>query len=154
MERQNDAGRRLREHLFREAVEQGPLSVIITDREGVIEYVNAKVTEVTGYRAEELLGNTPRIFRDGSVPEAVYRELWGTVLAGKSWHGVLKNRKKNGERYWEATAISPIAGPDGEITHLVAIKNDITPQMEAERKLAESERNYREEHDRLQTVSM
>lgn len=116
-------------------VEQSQVSVIITDTNGAIEYVNPKFCEVTGYAFDEVHGKNPRILRpNGGVSEA-YRELWDTITAGRMWHGEFHNRKKNGELFWESTIISPILNEHGRITHYVAVKEDITERKRAEESL-------------------
>lgn len=105
---------------------QSPASVVITDYNGTIEYVNPKFTEVTGYSLKEAVGQNPRIVKSGEHPEEFYKDMWETILSGKNWKGNFHNRKKNGELYWENAIISPIVNEDGKITHFVAIKEDIT----------------------------
>ena len=117
------------------AIEQSPSTVMITDAAGVIEYVNPKFTELTGYTADEVLGHTPRILKSDASQAEMHRELWKTVSSGKEWHGELLNRKKDGETYWEATSISPILDERGVITHFVAVKEDITARMRAEQEI-------------------
>ena len=112
--------------LLSRATEQSPVTVVITDKDGNIEYVNPRFSEVTGYSLEEVKGKNPRILKSGSIPNELYEELWSTVLAGKLWKGEFCNKKKNGETYWESAAISPIADSHGQITFLVAVKEDIT----------------------------
>ncbi|MCX6148907.1 MAG: PAS domain S-box protein [Ignavibacteriales bacterium] len=114
------------------AVEQSPVSIIITDTIGNIEYSNPKVIEITGYKPEELLGKNPRILSSGEKPKSEYKTLWDTISSGKEWRGELHNKKKNGELYWESVSISPILNTKGEITHFLAVKEDIT-----ERKISE-----------------
>ena len=111
-----------------QAVEQSSVSVIITDITGNIEYVNPKVSEISGYSKNELLGKNPRIFKSGTSPDTYYASLWREILAGNQWKGEILNKKKNGEYFWELMSISPIFGPDGSITHFVSIKEDITRQ--------------------------
>lgn len=108
------------------AVEQSPVSIVITDKEGVIEYVNPKFTAVTGYSLEEAQGHTPRLLKSNVMPAEHYRRLWGTLLEGQEWRGELHNRKKNGDLFWELACISPITDRSGTITHFVAVKEDIT----------------------------
>ena len=108
------------------AIEQNPASIMITDRNGHLEYVNPQFTELTGYSLEDVKGKTPRILKSGHNSDELYRQLWGAVLAGKTWQGELCNKKKNGEFYWESASISPIVNDEGEITHILGIKKDIT----------------------------
>ena len=116
------------------AVRHSPTSIVITNRDGLIEYANPKFYELTGYTEMEALGQNPKILASGSTPKSFYKELWDTLLAGKVWHGEFLNRKKNGELFWEHAAISPVKDPRGAITNFIAVKVDITEQ-----KLAQSE---------------
>ena len=113
------------------AVEQSPVSVVITDPEGRIEYVNPKCLQVTGYSADELIGQTPRLLKSGAMETGFYRDLWQTVKSGREWHGELQNRKKNGELFWESASISAVKNSEGRVTHLIAVKEDITARKEA-----------------------
>jgi len=108
------------------AVEQNPALVVITNLAGDIEYVNPKFTDVTGYSAREVIGKNPRFLKSGNQSDEFYRNMWQTILAGNEWTGELLNKKKNGDLYWESASISPLLNPQGEITHLVGIKEDIT----------------------------
>ena len=108
------------------AVEQSPVSVVITDIHGNIEYVNRKFTEVTGYSAAEVEGRNPRILKSGELTSYAYKELWKSIAAGRTWTGEFHNRKKNGELFWESASISPILDDTGRPTHFVAVKEDIT----------------------------
>jgi two-component system sensor histidine kinase/response regulator len=117
---------------FSRAVEQSPVSVVITDPTGSIQYVNPKFCQITGYSFEEALGQNPRILKSGLQPIEYYRNLWETITAGKEWHGQLCNRRKNGELYWELATISPIRSEEGAITHFVGIKEDIAARRQAE----------------------
>ena len=125
------------------AVEQSPASVVITDRQGNIEYVNPKFTRLTGYSPDEVRGKNPRILKSGEQPPEVYQELWSTITSGMEWRGEFHNRKKSGEFFWEAASISPIKNPEGKITHFIGVKEDITERKEAEEALKESEERYR-----------
>lgn len=118
------------------AVEQSPSIVLLTDRHGNIEYVNPKFTEVTGYTPAEVLGRNPRILKSGETSGAVYRELWRTVMAGGEWRGEFHNRRKNGELYWESASISGLRGGDGEISEIIAVKEDITERKRLEAEVA------------------
>ncbi|MEI7726998.1 MAG: PAS domain S-box protein [Bacteroidota bacterium] len=117
------------------AVEQNPASIVITDINGDIEYVNPKFCDLTGYKKEEALGKNPRILKSENTTDEHVKDLWSTILSGKEWSGELQNKKKNGELYWESALISPIINDNRKITHFIAIKEDIT-----ERKRAEAER--------------
>jgi len=108
------------------AVEQSPVSVVITDLKGNITYVNRRFTECTGYSSEELLGKNPRILKSDHTPAEEYWRLWDTVSRGEEWHGELRSKKKNGELYWESVVISPIRSPSGEISHYLSVREDIT----------------------------
>ncbi|MCH7879969.1 MAG: PAS domain S-box protein [Proteobacteria bacterium] len=111
-----------------EAVEQSPASVVLTDKEGLIEYVNPKFESLTGYSLEEVKGLTPRILKSGETSDEEYSNLWRKVKQGKTWRGIFHNRKKSGELYWESASISGIRNSEGEITHFLAVKEDITEQ--------------------------
>jgi diguanylate cyclase (GGDEF)-like protein/PAS domain S-box-containing protein len=117
------------------AVEHSPVSIIITDVNGQIEYVNPKFTALTGYELEDVQGYTPRILKSGKTPIEVYQGLWQTILAGEEWRGELLNRKKNGTLFWEYISISAIADEKGHISHFVAVKDDITARKDAEEKI-------------------
>ena len=125
------------------ALEQMPVTVMITDRQGSIEYVNPNFTKVTGYHPEEALGNNPRLVNSDWHPPEFFRELWSTILAGRGWRGELCNKRKNGELYWESATISPVKGAAGEIKHFVAVKEDITERKRAQQALSRSEERTR-----------
>ena len=127
-----------------QAVNQSPIMVIISDRYGNIEYVNPKVTEVTGYRLEELIGKNPRIFKSGYTKEEEYKVLWSTISSGKEWNGELYNKKKNGECYWERTSISCVKDSNGNIIHYIAVKEDITAAKEKELELIKAKEKAEE----------
>ncbi|MGM0624696.1 MAG: response regulator [Bacteroidota bacterium] len=112
--------------LLSRAVEQNPIAIEITDKDGNIEYVNPVFTEITGFRADEVIGKTPRIFNSGYHSSSFYKELWDTITAGRTWHGELRNKTKSGRTYWEQATISPIFNEKEEIIHFLAIKEDIT----------------------------
>lgn len=119
-------------------VEQSPASIVITNPQGTIEYVNPKFIDLTGYTSEEVLGKNPRILKSGLTPDETYQNMWYTISQGKSWSGEYCNRKKNGELYWEAAIISPVLDDTGKITHFVAIKEDITKRKKIEDELREN----------------
>lgn len=117
------------------AIEQSPISILITDTTGSIEYVNPYISQLTGYSPEELLGNNPSILNSGIQSSQFYKKLWDTILKGEIWEGEMCNKKKNGELFWELTKISPIIDSKGEITHFVGIKEDITERRSIENKI-------------------
>ncbi len=131
------------------AVEQSPASIVITDTEGSIEYVNPKFVENTGYTFEEALGKNPSILKSGNLQPEIYKDLWRTIKAGKEWKGELQNRKRSGELYWESASISPIRYKDGGVTHFIAIKEDVTHRKQMEEELREKERLQRTLMERL-----
>lgn len=108
------------------AVEQSPASVVITDPQGNIEFVNTKFCEVSGFSKDEVLGKNPRIIKSGFHDKQFYSELWDNISSGKEWSGEFLNKKRNGEKYWESARISPVINKEGDITHFIAIKEDIT----------------------------
>ncbi|SHJ86210.1 PAS domain S-box-containing protein [Tangfeifania diversioriginum] len=114
------------------AITQSPDSIVITDKDGNIEYVNPKFTQITGYKKEDVLGENPRILNSGEHPKSYYKELWDTILSGNDWHGEFLNKKKNGELYWESASISSLMNNEGEITHFVGVKEDITERKKME----------------------
>ncbi len=114
------------------AIEQSPTIVMITDTKGNIEYVNNKFTEVTGYTLEEVHGKKPNILKSEETPAEVFKQLWETVKSGGEWRGEFRNKKKNGELYWEMASISSIKDENGTITHFLAVKEDVTKRKWAE----------------------
>jgi PAS domain S-box-containing protein len=120
------------------AVEQSPVSILITDLNGNIEYINPKLSEITGYASEEVLGKNPRIFSSGEKPKSEYRILWDTISSGNEWQGEMHNKKKNGDLYWELASISPIVNEKGKIAHYLAVKEDITDRKRVEKELIEA----------------
>ncbi len=108
------------------AVIQSPISVVITDPNGDIEYVNPKFSEVTGYSMEEVIGHNPRFLKSGNHTQEFYKNIWDTILQGKEWKGEIQNKNKKGENYWDHVLISPMVNENGDITNFVEIKEDIT----------------------------
>lgn len=130
--------RKKREELLRKlymAVEQSPASIVMTDLEGIIEYVNPKFINISGYHPYEILGNKPKLLKSGVHPPEFYKNLWDTIKSGDEWDGEICNRKKNGELFWEYVFIAPIRNPNGAITHYIAIKEDISEKKKVEEKL-------------------
>jgi PAS domain S-box-containing protein len=122
------------------AVEQSPASVIMTDKNGTIEYVNPKFEQITGYNADEVIGKNPRILKSGNIPKDIYEDLWQTILDGRVWRGELHNKKKGGELYWEYATISPMLDSDRNITNFIAVKEDITQQKKLEDQLKHAQK--------------
>ncbi|MBU0752270.1 MAG: PAS domain S-box protein [Gammaproteobacteria bacterium] len=108
------------------AIEQSPESIVITNIDAAIEYVNDAFLQVTGYDREEVIGENPRVLHSGKTPPATYDALWAALTAGRPWKGEFINRRKDGSEYTEFAIIAPIRRPDGRITHYVAVKEDIT----------------------------
>lgn len=121
--------------LFQRAVEQSPASIVITDPNGSIEYVNAKFSQVTGYAASEVLGQNPRILKSGFTSLEEYRTMWKTITSGQIWRGEFRNRRKDGELFWESAIISPMRSSRGVITNFLAVKEDITERKAYEEQL-------------------
>jgi diguanylate cyclase (GGDEF)-like protein/PAS domain S-box-containing protein len=118
------------------AVKYSPASIVITDVNGCIEYVNLKFTTVTGFSFDEVLGKIPpNTFGSIEMPLEIRSEHWQTVRSGQEWHGEMLNRRKDGSSYWEAISISPITDTNGVITHFVAVSEDITARKDVEEKI-------------------
>ncbi len=115
-----------------QAIEQSSASVVITDLDGKIEYVNPAFTNLTGYNFEETIGQNPRILKTGKTSDFEYMQLWQSLIVKKPWHGEFCNKKKNGELYWEYAVISPILNQNGEVTNYVAVKENITERKRLE----------------------
>ena len=122
-----------------QATENSPSSVVVIDKAGTIEYVNPTFCDITGYSAAEAIGRESSILKSNDLPESFYKEIWDTILAGNVWRGEIKNKRKNGEEFWERASISPIKNEEGEITHFVAVKEDITEQKKIREALRASE---------------
>jgi PAS domain S-box-containing protein len=128
------------------AVEQSPGMVIITDTCGVVEYVNAKFTEISGYTLEEMIGKTPRVLKSGATSGEEYSTLWNMILSGREWRGEMHNIAKDGREYWVSASISPMKNTQGVITHFIGLQEDITLRKEAEHALALRTEALKEKH--------
>jgi PAS domain S-box-containing protein len=117
------------------AIEQSPSSIMVTDLDGRIEYVNPWFTTLSGYSLDEVRGQNPRFLKSGETSPTVHAELWQTITAGRVWRGELRNRKKSGELFVEHAIISPVFGADGRATHYVAVKQDVTADKQANAEL-------------------
>lgn len=114
------------------AVEQSPVSVVVTDHSGLIEYVNQAFEVTTGYSRDEVMGRNPRLLQSGRTPASVYQAMWTAVSSGQVWKGEFTNRRKDGSEFIEAVTISPVREADGTISHYLAVKQDITEKRQAE----------------------
>lgn len=112
------------------AVEHSSASIVITDLDGTIEYVNPAFSCLTGYSLQEALGQNPRILKTGDLPEEFYKEMWDTLLRGEEWRGEFHNKRKDGTLFWEMASISPILNDKGVVTNFVAVKEDVTERKE------------------------
>ena len=122
------------------ALEASANAVVITNREGVIEWANAAFTTLTGYSVAEVIGNKLSILKSGKQDRAFYQNLWTTILAGKVWHDVIINRRKDGSLYTVESTITPMKDSQGEITHFISVKQDITERKQLEEQLLRSAR--------------
>ena len=122
------------------AVEQSADTIVVTNREGIIEYVNPAFERLTGYTRDEVSGKTPRILKSGEQAADVYQQLWRTILAGNVYRGILVNRKKNGDRYYVEESISPVRDTDGNITHFIANGRDLTERHHLEEELRQAQK--------------
>ena len=111
--------------LFR-AVEQSPISVLISDARGIIEYVNPAFSTLTGYARPEIVGQSPRLLRSEQTPPELFTAMWAAISAGHDWRGELVNLRKDGSTYWESMTVSPVKGEGGAVENFIAFKEDIT----------------------------
>ena len=131
-------------HQLEQSMAVAANGIFLVDTAGKIFWVNAAFTRLTGYRAEEALGQTPRMLKSGQHDVGFYRQMWQTVLAKKVWQGELINRRKDGTLYNENTTITPVTDAAGRVTHFICVQEDITERKQAERQLQESEERYRD----------
>ncbi len=126
------------------AVEHSPNLILITNPDGEIEYANCKVTEITGFSPEEVIGKTPRIFKSEATPPSIHKELWDTISNGNEWRETIQNKKKNGDLYWARESIAPVFNDNKEITHFVSVQEDVSVA-----KLLTEKLSYQANHDVL-----
>ena len=121
--------------IFRHALEQSPSSILITDSDGYIEYVNRQFGQITGYSLEDVRGKTPRILKSGETPDSNYQKLWQTIKRGEVWEGEVLNRRKDGTTYWAHELIAPVLDADGKVSRFISMQQDITQRKHAESEL-------------------
>lgn len=127
-------------HLQTSALAAAADSIVITDRDGDIQWVNPAYTTLTGYKLDEVLGKNPRILKSGKHDQSFYKQLWDTILSGKTWHGELYNKRKDGSLYLEDESITSVLDQSGEISHFIAIKRDITERQQLQKQLQQAQK--------------
>ncbi len=126
--------------LLREAIEQAGEAIVVTDREGNIHYANPAFETVTGYSREEAIGKSTRLLNSGQQSPEFYRDLWNTISSGRTWHGSLINRRKDGVLYSEEESISPVLDDEGRIANYVAVKRDVSARLQLEEQLVQAQK--------------
>ncbi|MFW5841727.1 MAG: PAS domain S-box protein [Bacillota bacterium] len=124
-------------NMIKQALEYSQSMVVITDISGIIQYVNARFISFTGYTKEDVIGKTPRVLKSGYHDSSFYTTLWQTITEKKEWSGEFYNQKKNGEKYWEQSSISPVLDEQNNITYFIAVKKDITKEKNIKDQLAQ-----------------
>lgn len=135
-----------------QAIEQNPISIVITNLDGNIEYANPAACRTTGYSLDELIGKNPRVLKSGATKSNEYENLWKNISTGNEWRGIFQNKRKNGELYWESSTIAPILDSEGKITHYLGIKEDITEQRKIQEALEFSEKRFSEIAESSKTI--
>jgi PAS domain S-box-containing protein len=135
--------------LLTHAVEESPSIVIITDPAGIIEYVNPRFSEATGYDADEIIGRSVAVLKSAKTSLKEFKRVWTTLGAGKPWRGRLRNRRKNGTEYRTHASIAPVNSADGTITHIVSVEEDLTERLKAE----EEARAHRQQLSRYMRIA-
>jgi PAS domain S-box-containing protein len=133
------------------AVEQNPIGIMITTNNGIIQYVNPKFCEMSGFSLSEVIGKKPSIVKSGYHDASFYADLWHTIKSGKNWYGDLRNRKKDGTLYWESMIISPLVDKNGKVLNFIAVREDITGKKQMIEELKNA-KDKAEESDRLKTA--
>jgi len=134
------------------AVEQSPASIVITNIDGAIEYVNPRFTQVTGYHYDEVIGKNPRFLSTDQTPPGTHTNLWSMITTGKEWQGEFVNRKKNGELYYESAIISPIIDARGVVTHYLAVKEDITERKRTQDEIQHANETLQSQLEAIQLL--
>lgn len=140
----------LRLKLLSQVIEQCPVTVVITDPDGIIEWANPQLEVITGYGRDEVIGRTPALFQSGETPPEVYADLWGTIRSGRIWTGELKNRRKDGSFFWESLTIAPVYDDHGAVIHFAAVKEDITFKREATLRMEQQARELQRSNEELE----
>ncbi len=122
------------------AVDQSPVGIVITDKQGIIEYANPRFEMMTGYKTREVYGKPISLLKSGLLNDEVYEELWSNIKMGKVWKGELQNKRKDGSIYWVSTSVSPLQNENGEIEHLLSIQEDITFEKYAEDEIRQNKK--------------
>ena len=136
------------------ALDAAPISVVITDCDGIIEYANPETERVTGFKQAEMIGQNPRIFQSGHTPLAAYQQMWTTILTGSVWQGEMLNRRRDGTLFWEATWVAPVRDAQGRIAHFVGLKQDVTERRQTEEALRLSEQRFRQLFEKNRAVQL
>ncbi|MGE5547594.1 MAG: nitrate- and nitrite sensing domain-containing protein [Solirubrobacterales bacterium] len=141
--------------LFR-AVEQSPVSVMITDPTGTVEYVNPAFARMTGFSRDEVTGRNPRLLRSEQTPRTVYQDMWQTIRSGQEWRGEIVNKRRDGSVYWEQMTIAPVKAADGRVINYIALKEDVTEvrtlRLALEREHATIQRILTSTHDAIALI--
>jgi PAS domain S-box-containing protein len=127
-----------------QAIEQSPESIVITNLNGDIEYVNEAFSKISGYSPTEVIGKNPRVLQSGRTPSETYREMWGALTRGQVWRGTFFNRRKDGTDYTESAIVSPVRQSDGRMTHYLAIKADVTEKLRLAEELSKHQHHLEE----------
>lgn len=138
-------------NILKNAVKHSSTGIVITDVNGIIEYINPKFTEMTGFNIKDSIGRSTKILKSGYHDKDFYKEMWNTLLSGKEWKSEIRNKRKDGSLYWEKESISPVFDDQNEITHFIAIKNDVTQLKKLYKNLIEAKEKA-EEADKLKTA--
>lgn len=138
-------------NILKNAVKHSSTGIVITDVNGIIEYINPKFTEMTGFNIKDSIGRSTKILKSGYHDKDFYKEMWNTLLSGKEWKSEIRNKRKDGSLYWEKESISPVFDDQNEITHFIAIKDDVTQLKKLYKNLIEAKEKA-EEADKLKTA--
>lgn len=128
--------------------------IVITDREGTIAWVNPAACAITGYEPDELIGQHTRILKSGEHDGEFYRSLWTTICAGHTWSGTIVNRRKDGTLYYEEQTIAPVVDGAGEVSHFIAIKQDVTARRKAEEALQAAHEELAEKVAQIESLNL